>query len=78
MIFRKKKKEPDFSTYPAIDFLNTGLRNLLDIKFKSKNLDSGIKDIYLAILRANGFLYQDVADKLRDRGYVIEEKMIKK
>ena len=56
---RIKKANAIFGRYPCCDLLNRAFRFLLDGKTElAKN------DIVLAIYKANGYFYEDVAERL--------------
>jgi hypothetical protein len=57
---RIKKVNAIFGTYPCCDLLNRALRFLLD-----NDSVSAAKDIVLAIEKADGYFYEDVAERLR-------------
>ena len=56
---RIKKANAIFGKYPCCDLLNRALRFILDGK-----PDLAKDDIVLAIYKADGYFYRDVADRL--------------
>lgn len=56
---RIKKANAIFGKYPCCDLLNRALRFLLDNDFVS-----AAEDIVLAIEKADGYFYEDVAERL--------------
>ena len=56
---RIKKVNAIFGKYPCCDLLNRALRFLLD-----NDSVSAAEDIVLAIEKADGYFYEDVAEKL--------------
>lgn len=57
---RIKKANAIFGRYPCCDLLNRALRFLLD-----NDSVNAAKDIVLAIEKADGYFYEDVAERLR-------------
>lgn len=62
-MLRIKKTNAMFGKYPSCDLLNMALRFLLD-----GNTELAIDDIVHAIQKANGYFYEDVADRLSMKG----------
>ena len=56
---RIKKANAIFGRYPCCDLLNRALRFLLD-----NDSVSAAEDIVLAIEKADGYFYEDVAERL--------------
>ena len=56
---RIKKVNAIFGKYPCCDLLNLALRFLLD-----NDIVSAAEDIVLAIEKADGYFYEDVAERL--------------
>ena len=56
---RIKKQNAIFGRYPCCDLLNRALRFLLD-----GNVELAKDDIVHAICKADGYFYQDVAERL--------------
>lgn len=54
-----KKENSKFGRYPCCDLLNRALRFLLD-----GNVELAKDDIVHAIYKADGYFYEDVAEKL--------------
>ena len=55
-----KGKNAIFGRYPCCDLLNRALRAMLDDRY-----DSAREDIILAIYKADGYFYKDVAERLK-------------
>ena len=56
-----KNKNARFGRYPSCDMLNNALRFLLDGK---PNI-AAIKEIVLAINKANGYIYEDLSERIK-------------
>lgn len=56
---RIKKENAIFGRYPCCDLLNRALRFMLD-----GNYESAREDVILAIYKADGYFYKDVAERL--------------
>ena len=57
----KKKKNAFFGRYPCCDHLNNALRFLLR---DDKNVTYAIEEIYQAIVKADGYLHEDITEKV--------------
>ncbi len=59
---RSKSKNAIFGRYPVCDMLNNALRDLF-----SGNTDSAINEIVYAIIKADGYIHDDVLKKLEEK-----------
>lgn len=58
---KKRKKNAFFGRYPCCDHLNNALRFLLR---DDKNVAHAIEEIYWAIIKADGYFHEDIAEKV--------------
>lgn len=54
-----KKKNAVFGRYPCCDLVNNAIRYIIDGKS-----DIAIEELLQAIYKANGYLHEDIADKV--------------
>ena len=59
---KTKKMNAYFGRYPSCDLCNNALRFLL-----SGNTDVAFKEIAHAILKADGYFYDDIADAVKQK-----------
>ena len=57
-----KKKNAYFGRYPSCDLCNNALRFILDGK-----PDLAFEEIVHAIIKANGYFHEDIAEKVREK-----------
>ena len=56
---RTKKKDAIFGRYPCCDLVNNAIRCIMD-----GQTDSAIEELYQAIGKADGYLHEDIADRV--------------
>ena len=64
---KSKKKNSIFGRYPCCDLVNNAIRFILEEK-----TDEAISELYLAILKAGGYIHKDIeinAIEAKDRAY---------
>lgn len=67
-----KKKNAVFGRYPCCDLVNNAIRFIIDGKS-----DSAIEELLQAIWKANGYLHEDIADKVDEIHHRIWDEMRK-
>ena len=56
-----KNRNSIFGGYPCCDMINNAIRFIIDGK-----TDEAIEELYQSILKANGYIHEDLADKIKD------------
>lgn len=72
------RKKDKLGSYPACDLLNMALRDLFNVKTKSKNKDSAVIEIYRAIVEAKGYIYESNVPGLKALGLNPPDEIIQK
>ena len=54
-----KKKNAIWGRYPCCDLVNSAIRGILD-----GNYDEAVRDLRAAVIKSNGYFYEDVAKRL--------------
>ena len=60
MLFTKKKNSK-FGRYPSCDLLNNAIRFMFEGKY-----DTALKEVILAIRKADGYYYEDLKPKIKE------------
>lgn len=55
---RTKKKNSVFGRYPCCDLVNNAIRDIIN-----GDTDAAISELYIAIIKAGGYLHEDIADE---------------
>lgn len=55
---KTKKKNSVFGRYPCCDLVNNAIRDMIN-----GNTDAAISELYCAIIKADGYFHEDIADE---------------
>lgn len=63
-----KKKGSRFGTYPSCDHINCAIHFLMEKGYPDEDTRAAISELYYAIFKANGYVYDYVAEELKSIG----------
>lgn len=68
-MYNIKKKNARFGRYPSCDMVNNAIRDII-----SGNYDVAIDELYFAIQKSEGYLHEDIAEKVEQIHKSVAEK----